>query len=315
MSALGAGAQAMAGLGGAVGGLGVGGVLLLAAHLRARRPSLDARLAPYLRPAGAAAAPSGPGTPVPTLERLLAPVLRDAVRLTERLGSPAAELSRRLARAGREQSVEQFRSEQVALAAVGLAVGLALGLALVAGRGTHPMVAGVLVLVCAVTGVVARDHLLGREVRRREARLLAELPTVAELLALAVAAGEGPLRALERVAATTHGALPEEIGRAVADVHAGTPLPEALDRMAERSGLVPLSRFVAAVAVAVERGTPLAEVLRSQADDVRDAGRRALMETGGRKEVAMMVPVVFLILPVTVVFAVFPGLVALRFEP
>lgn len=303
--------QAIAGLGGVVGGLGAGAALLLAAHLRARRPSLDRRLAPYLRPSGAA---SGPRTPVPTLERLLAPVMRDAARLTERLGSPTAEVSRRLARAGSDQSVEQFRSEQVALAAVGLAVGLALGLALVAGRGTHPVVAGLLVLVCAVTGVVARDHLLGREVRRREARLLAELPTVAELLALAVAAGEGPLRAMERVAATTHGALPEEFGRAVADVHAGTPLPEALDRMAERTGLVPLSRFVAAVAVAVERGTPLAEVLRAQAEDVRDAGRRALMETGGRKEVAMMVPVVFLILPVTVVFAVFPGLVALRLD-
>ena len=53
-------------------------------------------------------------------------------------------------------------------------------------------------------------------------------------------------------------------------------------------------------------------MLRAQAQDVREEGRRALMETGGRKEVAMMVPVVFLILPVTVVFAVFPRMVVLR---
>ncbi len=32
------------------------------------------------------------------------------------------------------------------------------------------------------------------------------------------------------------------------------------------------------------------------------------MEEGGRREIAMMTPVVFLILPVTVLFAVFPGL-------
>ena len=64
--------------------------------------------------------------------------------------------------------------------------------------------------------------------------------------------------------------------------------------------------------MAVERGTPLADVLRAQAQDVREEGRRELMETGGRKEVAMMVPVVFLILPVTVVFAVFPSMVVLR---
>jgi tight adherence protein C len=50
-----------------------------------------------------------------------------------------------------------------------------------------------------------------------------------------------------------------------------------------------LSRFVDGIVVAVERGTPLAEVLRAQAQDVRESGRRAVMEEGGRKEIAMMV--------------------------
>ncbi len=53
-------------------------------------------------------------------------------------------------------------------------------------------------------------------------------------------------------------------------------------------------------------------MLRAQARDVREAGRRALLEAGGRKEILMMVPVVFLVLPVTVVFAVFPSLATLR---
>ena len=39
----------------------------------------------------------------------------------------------------------------------------------------------------------------------------------------------------------------------------------------------------------LERGTPLAEVLRAQAADVREAGKRQLLESGGRKEIAMMV--------------------------
>ena len=45
---------------------------------------------------------------------------------------------------------------------------------------------------------------------------------------------------------------------------------------------------------------------------MRESARRELMEAGGRKEVAMMLPVVFLILPVTVVFAFFPGFVGLQ---
>jgi tight adherence protein C len=36
------------------------------------------------------------------------------------------------------------------------------------------------------------------------------------------------------------------------------------------------------------------------------------METGGRREIAMMIPVVFGVLPVTVLFALFPGLVQIQ---
>ena len=63
--------------------------------------------------------------------------------------------------------------------------------------------------------------------------------------------------------------------------------------------------------MAIERGTPLADLLRAQAVDVREAGKRALLEAGGRKEISMMMPVVFMILPVTVMFALFPGLLTL----
>jgi len=90
--------------------------------------------------------------------------------------------------------------------------------------------------------------------------------------------------------------------------------PTALQGLADRTGLVSLARFVDGIVVAVERGTPLAEVLRGQAQDVREAGRRAVMESGGKKEIAMMVPVVFLVLPVTVLFAIFPGFTFLRFS-
>jgi type II secretion system protein len=52
----------------------------------------------------------------------------------------------------------------------------------------------------------------------------------------------------------------------------------------------------------------LADVLRAQAQDVRDNAKRELLEVAGKKEIAMLAPVVFLILPLTVVFAIFPGL-------
>ena len=88
-------------------------------------------------------------------------------------------------------------------------------------------------------------------------------------------------------------------------------LLDSLQQLADRTSLDPLARFVDGLLVAIERGTPLAEVLRAQAADVREAGKRRLLEAGGRKEIAMMVPVVFLVLPVTVLFALFPGLISI----
>lgn len=302
--------------GGLAGLLASVGLLLVVARLRARRIRLDQRLAPYLRPQRTASAllsrgPASTGAAA-TLERFAAPLLHDAVRLVARVGSPTADLRRRLARAGRDETVEQFRAGQVVWGVLGLAGGLTLALLLAATRGTSVVVLVVLVAICGTTGVLARDWWLTRQVAQRETRMLQEMPTVAELLALAVGAGEGATGALERVVRSTHGELSTELERTLADARAGAPLTTALDGLADRTGLPALARFAEGVAVAVERGTPLAEVLRAQAQDVREEVRRDLMETGGRKEVAMMVPVVFLILPVTVAFAVFPSLLVLR---
>lgn len=304
---------------GALAGLGAGlGAWLVVARLAARRPSLDDRLGPYLRPVGGTgpSVPTPAGAPAPfrTLERLLAPVMRDAIRLVERVGSPSADVEGRLARAGRGGTLDQFRATQVVACAIGAAGGLAVALMLVTGRGLHPVAALALVAAGVAAGLVAHDVALTAAIARRERRLLAELPTVAELLALAVAAGEGPLGALERVGRTVQGELAAEIRQVLAETRAGAPLAAALEHLADRTGLAPLARFTEGIAVAVERGTPLADVLRAQAADAREASRRALLETGGRREIAMMAPVVFLVLPVTVAFAVFPGLAALRID-
>jgi tight adherence protein C len=89
--------------------------------------------------------------------------------------------------------------------------------------------------------------------------------------------------------------LADELQRVLAETRAGEPLVRALDALADRTGLLALSRFADGLAVALERGTPLADVLRAQAGDIREAIRRELIESGARREVSMMIPVVFLV--------------------
>ena len=293
----------------------VGVITVVAASPPLRRPRLDDRLAPYLRenaPPSRLLAEHRSLTPFPTVETLLAPYLRRLGRAVDRIAGGSASVRRRLVAAGRGQTLEGFRSEQVLCGALGLGVGLAVtAVAAVTGRG-QPVLLLVFCLLCVAVGVLGRDHWLSRQVRQRERRLTAEFPTVAELLALAVSAGEGPVAAIDRVASMGAGAFGEELRRLLADVRAGAPLTSALDALSSRVSVPAVGRFADAVAVAVDRGTPLAEVLRAQAVDARDAGKRALLEAGGRKEIAMLLPVVFLILPVVVLFALFPGFYSLH---
>ncbi|MFP5333882.1 MAG: type II secretion system F family protein [Actinomycetes bacterium] len=300
---------------GLVAGLGLWLVLVRLPVMR--RPTLDDRLAPYLRevaPPSRLLGRTAVGAPLLLLERLLGPAMTDAARWVERLSGGAASVRRRLDQLGGTRTVESFRAEQVLWGVAGTALGVVAALLLAARGGVAVLPLLGLVVVGAVTGVVARDYQLTRQVRRREERMIAEFPTVAELLALSVSAGEGAVGALERVARTCGGELSAELRRTLADARAGASLVQALEGLAARTSLVSLARFVDGVAVAVERGTPLADVLRAQAQDVRDLGRRRLMETGGKKEIAMMVPVVFLVLPVTVLFAVYPGLAVLSVD-
>jgi len=185
----------------------------------------------------------------------------------------------------------------------------------VAGGLLRGGVDAVLVVLAAlgglVGGVLGRDWWLGRELERREQAMLSEFPVVADLLALSVVAGEAPVDALERVCRLTGGELARDLGRVLARARSGTPVTKALSELAEQTTLESFTRFLQGLVVAIERGTPLADVLRAQAVDVREAGKRALLEAGGRKEISMMIPVVFLILPVTVLFALYPGLITL----
>lgn len=296
------------------------GVLLMVSAWRAARPTLADRIAPYVssRPSTSsllavvdvARASSRRGAGL--ARSLVAPVVTDLSRLLEHLGSSSASIRARLALLPGRGGVEGFRVEQVLWAAAGLLLGLLIAVPLAAARGLQPLPVAALVLLGGVGGALLRDWFLTRQVRARERRIVAEFPTVAELLALAVGAGESPVAALDRVARTVNGAMAFELQRTLADVRAGATVAQALTDLGHRSNLAVVSRFADGVAIAIERGSPLADVLRAQAADARDVAKRELMESGGRREIAMLTPVVFLLLPLTVAFALFPGISVLN---
>lgn len=250
-------------------------------------------------------------TPFGPLERILRPMVRDGLAALGRINPASKTTARRLAQAGISKSPVDFRAEQLLWAAAGFAISIVFIVLGAASGRFNPLLAVVTVLGSAIGGFMFRDYWLGAQIRRRESRMMAEFPSLAELMALAVSAGESATGALDRVCRSAKGELTKEFSKILAETRAGKPLIQALEEFSARTDLTPLVRFVDGIVVAVERGTPLADVLRAQAQDVRDTAKRDLMEAAGKKEIAMMVPLVFGVLPLTVVFAVFPGIAAI----
>lgn len=292
--------------------LGAGLWLVLARLPFARRTRFVDRIAPQLKSVDVQSRLLAAGpvnvTPFGPLERIIRPVLLDAVSWLGRFNLGTTVLSKRLAQAGRRQTAIDFRAEQLLWAVLGLAVGILLALVSAAGGGLDPVTGIILTIGLAAGGFLMRDYMLTVQIQRRETKMLAEFPSLAELMALAVSAGESTTGALERICRSAQGELADEFSTVLADTRSGTPLLAALQDFSRRSRLQALVRFVDGITVAVERGTPLADVLRAQAQDVRDMAKRNLMESAGKKEIAMMVPLVFGVLPLTVLFAVYPGL-------
>lgn len=295
-------------LGGALGG---GVLLMLAALPRWRVATLSRRIAPYVRhvvpddrmPEGVVRAPVLSAAAAPLWSRL-----RDL--LGRVLGGDGA-IALRLGQAGLAPDVTRFRGRQLAVAVTGLAAGALLVVVFaVTGRMNAAVV--LLPVLGAVGGALAVDAQLTARARARMHRLADELPTTLEFLALCLSAGEGFFDTLRRVAAVGTGELTGEFHRVVLAVNTGSPLADALAEMSARLDSPAVARAIDQVIAALERGAPLAGVLQSQAADAREDAKRILIEQAGRKEIAMMLPLVFLILPLSVLFAVFPGVFLLQ---
>jgi tight adherence protein C len=223
------------------------------------------------------------------------------------------ELSDRLAAAGDRRAPGEFRVEQLTwgiAASIAAAWGIP-GAISVAGAAVDLRAVPALAVVAFAAGWLGRDWWLGRQISDRRAALGEQLPTAIDLVTLSIMAGESVPAAFDRVARTIEGGIGEEFRLVVGEIRSGSPALDALEALKARLPDYSMVRFVDALCTGIERGAPLADVLRAQADDVREARRRRLIEMGGKREVLMLLPVVFLIMPVVVVFVLLPGLTSL----
>ena len=235
---------------------------------------------------------------------------KQIVRIGERQ-SDKSEIKLRLEEIGqnKEYSYGEFRYRQLLVAS---------------GTALIPFLALFLMLIDFIqaiglsifTGIGAYllyDRHLSTQVQERRNRIESEFPAIVEMLTLAIAAGETPIGAFARIADRSDAFLAQEFSDVVRQVRTGRPFHEALDEMARSLKSPSIRRFIDALVMALVRGAPIVEVLHRHVAEARINQRNLVMDKAGKAETTMMIPIVFLILPISVLFALWPSINQLSF--
>lgn len=238
-----------------------------------------------------------------------APQARGGRRIGRVIARPSTvgRLDRLLGGAGRPASWPLDRVLDAKL--LGLLVGLGLG-ALVALRA--PSLPTLLFALALTTlGFFLPDVLLYNGALKRREAIALELPDTLDQMSIAVDAGLGFDSAMLRVARAGKGVLAQELIRTLQDIQVGQSRREAYESLAARCGVPTLSRFIRSVIQAEEYGIALADVLRTQADEMRIERRQRAEHKAMQIPVKVVFPLVLLLLPALMIVIMGPAVISI----
>lgn len=174
--------------------------------------------------------------------------------------------------------------------------------------GTQMFMYAVLILPFSV---LIPYSVLRRRVKSRQKALIRGLPDGIDLLVTCVEAGIGVDSAFAMVTEKSEGPLAETFALYLRQVGLGRPRRDALNYVADRSGVPDLLNLAAAVAQAEDLGTTLGDVLRVQAEELRLGRRQRAQTAAQRAPVLMTIPLALCFLPAMAAVIVVPSILNL----
>lgn len=237
-------------------------------------------------------------------------VLRPAAAtLGEALGRLVGgeDLATRLARVHSPLDAAGFRVRQVGRALVGLLAGVAATALL---RPPAP-IAALLVLGLPALVFLITEQALQRASAERQRRLAAELPVVAEQLAMLLAAGWSTGGALQRLADRGVGVAASDLRVVVGRIRQGLAEADALREWRDLADVAAVDRLVAVLALQ-RATTDLGRLLADEARAIRQDQHRRLIEQLGTRAQQVWIPVTIATLVPGAIFLSIPFIEALR---
>ena len=152
--------------------------------------------------------------------------------------------------------------------------------------------------------------LTGSEVK--EGEINEELVNILQMLSIMISAGESPMMALRYISQRSVGYIPKLIAQSFSKYESGRNLAQTLEQIAIATGSSQVRRLTNSIQIAIQRGTPILDVLNNQVQSLNKQINLALLKKSGKSEIALLIPVVFLILPVSISFAIWPSIYGLN---
>ena len=146
----------------------------------------------------------------------------------------------------------------------------------------------------------------------KQSEINEELVIILQMISIMISAGESPMTALKYVSGRSDGYLPKLFNKSFEKYSTGVNLTQTLEFIAAATHSAQVRRLTNSIQIAVERGTPILDVLNNQILALNKQINLELLKKSGKSEIALLIPVVFLILPVSISFAIWPSLYGLN---
>ncbi|WP_344809240.1 type II secretion system F family protein [Microlunatus ginsengisoli] len=218
-------------------------------------------------------------------------------------GGAVRRVDRLASRAGRPAGWPLERLLRAKLLLV--VVGAVLGLIYVAATGKA---AAVVIVALLTVGCYYLPELLlyNRAIKRNE-QIGLQLADTLDQMTIAVEAGLGFESAMAQAGRNGTGPLAEELVRTLQDIEMGQTRRQAYQALGERTNVEDLRRFTRAVVQADKNGIPVADVLRTQAGEMRIKRRQRAEEKAMKIPVKVIFPLLFCIMPVLFIVVMGPA--------
>jgi len=146
----------------------------------------------------------------------------------------------------------------------------------------------------------------------KESEINEELVNILQMLSIMISAGESPMMALRYISQRSVGYIPTLIKQSFSKYESGNNLTQTLEYIAAATGSSAVRRLTNSIQIAIQRGTPILDVLNNQVQSLNKQINLALLKKSGKSEITLLIPVVFLILPVSISFAIWPSIYSLN---